>query len=85
MTISENLFYYLFLTLIIITNSYEESNHKFWFDNKTFIKISNKISILTVNILFMIDLNYFHSQPLKIMELLLFLSNYNMLRSGLLK
>lgn len=84
LTLSENLFYFLFLIFVIIKEFNEHNNKKFMF-HSNFYKSLDKIAHLIVNIMIMIDQDFFQNQTRKMIELIYFISNYTLLRNCLSK
>lgn len=83
-TCSENFFYYVFIISIIILKNYEEKIRKV-LNKRNMDNFIFKISLIIVNILTMIDMEYFQIQTMKMINLLYFICNYNLLRKGLSK
>lgn len=84
MNFSENIFYFLFIISIIII-TYIDEKRKILVIKNTDIKIFRKLSLMIINILTMIDYKYFETQSIKMLGLLYFFCNYNLLRQSLSK
>jgi len=84
LNLSENSFYYLFILLVMLLN-YKEENRKNKFFNNDTSKILSKLSLMIINVLKMLDLNYFQSESIKMIEFLYFICNFNILKQALSK
>ena len=82
--LSENLFYFSFLIIIIFLHFYKKQTEKNFFSTKS-TKIFNKLTYFILNILIMIDKKYFSTYTSEMINLVFFICLYNNLKKNLKK